>query len=122
MTIANQNNTESFVYVNSWDELTWLVDINNTGAVGCKVNWRDRGEVRSWINQCCDSLVYCWNGTSTPEVGSHNWHRAIAPIEDRCYLIFENNSNQTLFHLKFQSLIELSVYNRLIEAYHDSRY
>jgi hypothetical protein len=120
MTAATKNNN-SFVYVSSWDELTWLVNVNEKGAVRCNVSWRDRTELRQWIEQCCESTVYCWNGTSTPEIGSQNWHKSIAPIEDRCYLVFENSSNQTLFHLKFQSLIEITVFDHLLKAYHDSR-
>lgn len=94
--------TSKFRYVSSFDELTWLGIMNkNSHANRCYIEWADRPEVKNWIETCCGSTVLCWNGTSKPDVGSTNWASVLSPHEQRCYLIFTNSADNSMFLLKY---------------------
>jgi hypothetical protein len=91
-----------FVYVSSFDELTWLGIVTKKSLANrCYIPWSDRPEVRNWVETCCGSTVLCWNGTSTPDVGQSNWASILAPDQERCYLIFVDSVDNEMFLLKY---------------------
>ena len=116
--------TQHFKYVSSWDELTWSFNesIDLHGINRCMIKWNMRPEIKEWINTCCDSEVLCWNGTSTPDLGMHDWQHIVSPHNERCYLFFTSKHDNSMFLLKYAS--ELNVEHLgtdLVKAYQDSR-
>lgn len=116
---ATKNN---FVYVSSWDELTWTIDHHATiGVYRCMIPRSSRQDVKHWVNICCSDTVYCWNGTSTPGPGSPNWGQIISPHDERCYLIFTNDKDESMFCLKYTEQLKAQGHRTLHSAWRDSQ-
>lgn len=112
----------NFVYVSSWDELTWTIDHHATiGVYRCMIPRSSRQDVKHWINICCSDTVYCWNGTSTPGPGSPNWGQIISPHDERCYLIFTNDKDESMFCLKYTEQLKAQGHRTLHSAWRDSQ-
>ena len=118
MTVTKNN----FVYVTSWDQLTWIVDHNATiGVYRCMIPWSSRQDVKQWINACCSDTVYCWNGTSKPEPGAQNWGYLISPHEERCYRIFTDNKDESMLCLKYTEPLKVQRHRTLHSAWRDAQ-
>ena len=112
----------NFHYIGSWDELTWTFDVSkNINVYRCMIPWHIRPEIKEWIDTCCGGTVYLWNGTSTPEAGSMNWGAMLAPSEERCYLIFTNYKDESMFCIKYTEQLKVMVNRNLQSAWRDSR-
>jgi hypothetical protein len=117
MTKAKNN----FVYVSSWDELTWIFNPNNpNNAYCCMIPWNNRLDIKQWIDDCCSDTVYCWNGTSTPAAYAQKW-AYIAPHDERCYLIFSNQKDESMFCLKYTEQLKVKALRGLHSIWRDSR-
>lgn len=113
---------QNFVYLSSWDEVTWCVDFNSCYINRCDIITRDRAEVRNWIETCCQSTVYCWNGTSRPTIGQTEWAKIMTPDDERCYLIFSSINENEMFLLKYADRFNVYHYGKdFAKAYHKSR-
>ena len=111
----------NFVYLSSWDEVTWTFDPNSsTNVYRCMIPWSQRSEVKQWIDVCCGDTVYLWNGTSTPEPNALKWSY-ITPHEERCYLIFSNEKDESMFCLKYTEQLKVQAHRSLNSAWLDSR-
>lgn len=113
-------NTENLVYISSWDEATWTLDFNQRYYINkVSIKWNDRAEVRSWINQCCQDCVYIWNGVVPSSEGDT---RRLTPDSEKCYIMFINDEDQTMFFLKYAKRFKIINFNNNLEkAFRDSR-
>jgi len=102
-----------FCYLGSFDELTWTNIGTDLLANRCQISWSDRKEVRIWIETCCKSTVYCWNGTSSPEAGQSI--RCLTPDAERCYLIFTDPTDNELFLLRYADAFLVKHFGKNIE-------
>lgn len=111
-----------FKYFSSFDELTWSLD-DYVSIVRASIEWTLRSEVRQWIDECCDSNVSIWNGTSSPEHGQNgNWGKLISPDNSVTYILFGNDEDAKMFLLKYSGKIDTKYYgDDLTKVWHDSR-
>lgn len=109
----------NFFYLNSWDHLLWYIDPDKCKFYQCVFPNFTKKDFRSWVEECSENAVYCWNGVSKPEAGSTKW-TYVTPNEYYHWLIFENQSDEKMFCLKYSDNI-VQVYNNGNRAWHASR-
>jgi len=114
---------KNLVYISSWDEITWLLDFTQEYFINrCMIKWDDRTEVRQWIHQFCRDDVYIWNGVTVAQKGDPSWPQKLTPDEQRCYILFTNQEDQTMFLLKYASRFSVVNFDSdLPKAWRDSR-
>jgi hypothetical protein len=115
-----------FKYISSWDQLTWeyTAKLADCYINRCMISWEHRPEIVRWVTECCTSIVYCWNGTSTPETNAsiRLWTHTSSPHNERCYLLFTNSADNEMFLLKYMQIANVEhLGSDLSKAYQDSK-
>lgn len=113
--------TTTIKYLNSFDEVTWLVD-TTVHTVRCCVPWYSRSELRAWLKQCCTGTVWIWNGVSAVTIQDLRQDSLSKIDESRVYVMFEHNEDCEMFMLKYAAQFKsVSLGADLTKVWHDSR-
>lgn len=90
-------------YISDYDELTWLINVDEYRFYECLIPWVSRLRIRQWIGDNCAGQVFVWNGLLAPDKHSTigNWGDLVAPDGKSCFFIFMEEADETRFALEF---------------------
>lgn len=91
--------SDKIVYISDFDQLTWLVDLDQHPFYECDINWQRRPMMREWIEENCEGPVLIWNGLVTPDYGQSNYGHMVSPHPSLCHIIFLNKEDEAKFGL-----------------------
>ena len=94
---------DKFIYITSEDHLKWCVPSTGVWSMFFTREFLDdlpnpRYEIRTWIEENCQDLVYAWNNCRTPQVGDTAWGPKVVPTGD-ISLYFSSFEDYTNFNL-----------------------
>ena len=89
-------------YISDYDELTWLVNVDDFRFYECSIPWVSRMRIRQWVEENCAGTVFIWNGLLAPDKGSTgDWGSLISPDGKTCFFIFTEEADETRFAIEF---------------------
>ena len=89
-------------YISDYDELTWLVNVDDFRFYECSIPWVSRMRIRQWVEENCSGTVFVWNGLLAPDQGSSsNWGGLVSPDGKTCFFVFLAEADETRFALEF---------------------
>jgi hypothetical protein len=89
-------------YISDYDELTWLINVDDFKFYECSIPWVSRKRIRQWVEENCSGQVFVWNGLLQPDKGAHgDWASLVAPDGKTCFFIFLEQADETRFALEF---------------------
>jgi hypothetical protein len=90
-------------YISDYDELTWLINVDDFRFYECSIPWVNRMRIRKWVDENCSGQVFVWNGLLAPDKNAaiNNWGDLVAPDGKTCFFVFMEEADETRFALEF---------------------
>lgn len=110
-------------YIGDYDELTWVINVDDFKFYECSIPWVNRMRIRKWIEDNCSGTVLVWNGLLAPDKANMGyWGHLIAPDGETCFFIFMEQADETRFALEFaQSDLCTSIHPNGTKAYYSRK-
>jgi phosphoribosyl-AMP cyclohydrolase len=89
-------------YISDYDELTWLINVDDFRFYECSIPWVSRKRIRQWVEENCSGQVFVWNGLLAPDKGAvGDWGSLVSPDGKTCFFVFMEETDETRFALEF---------------------